>query len=438
MLSYYLKLSWLSMRRTPVLTALMIVAIGLGVGACMTMVTINYVLSADPIPQKSDRLFHVQLDTWSPDEAYGNHDQMPRQLPFRDTEFLSGANLALREAGMFPSSGAIQPVGQVDQPFLSIGRVTDGDFFAMFDVPFRYGAAWDAATEKNQERVIVLSRSMNERLFGDVDSTGNVINLWGEDFKVVGVIDTWQPLPLFYDVVNKGAGYDAEDEFFVPLSLTRPLEIGIAGNTSCWRSPEGDGFESFADSECIWSTTWVELESAADEAEYEQALLAYIAQQKELGRFPRPARADIKNVMDWMDSEDVVGDDAPMLMAIAFLFLLVCLLNTVGLLLAKFLAKSGEIGLRRAVGASRRDLFTQHLIEAGAIGVAGGAAGLLLAWLGLISIRTLLAEFDRVASMDPILVGVAVALAVISAVAAGLYPTWRACRISPAIQLKTQ
>ena len=52
MLSYYLKLSWLSMRRTPVLTALMIVAIGLGVGACMTMVTINYVLSADPIPQK--------------------------------------------------------------------------------------------------------------------------------------------------------------------------------------------------------------------------------------------------------------------------------------------------------------------------------------------------------------------------------------------------
>lgn len=438
MLSYYLKLSWLSMRRTPVLTALMVLAIGLGVGACMTMVTINYALGADPIPHKSDRLFHVQLDTWSPDEAYPNDDQLPRQLPFRDTEFLSNAGLALREAGMFPASSPILVANSQVKPFTTIGRVTDGDFFPMFDVPFRYGGPWAEEAERNQQLVTVLSRTLNDRLFGDVDSVGRSVELWGKQFTVVGVTDTWSPLPLFYDVVNKGAGYNEEDEFFVPLSLTRPLEIGISGNTSCWTSPDGDGFEAFADSECIWSTTWIELESATEEAAYEADLVSYIERQKELGRFGRPARADIKNVMDWMESENVVGDDPPMMMAIAFLFLIVCLINTVGLLLAKFLAKSGEIGLRRAVGASRRELFKQHLVEAGLIGAAGGLVGLGLSLAGLQGIRVLLHGIDRVVKMDPMLVAVAIALAVLSALAAGLYPTMRACRISPAMQLKTQ
>ena len=71
-----------------------------------------------------------------------------------------------------------------------------------------------------------------------------------------------------------------------------------------------------------------------------------------------------------------------MMMAMSLMFLLVCLLNTVGLLLAKFLGKAAEIGVRQALGASRRDLFLQHLVESGCIGLAGGVLGLALAWLG--------------------------------------------------------
>jgi putative ABC transport system permease protein len=121
------------------------------------------------------------------------------------------------------------------------------------------------------------------------------------------------------------------------------------------------------------------------------------------------------------------------------LFLLVCLLNTIGLLLAKFLRKTGDISVRRALGATRGDLFRQHMVEAGLIGVGGGIAGLGLAWLGLRGIEALFGDFvENLVGMDWVMVLTAIGLAIVAALLAGLYPTWQACRILPASQLKTQ
>ena len=70
MFRYYLKLGILSIRANPALSALMVAAIGIGIGACMTIVTIHYIMGGNPIPHKSDQLFHVQLDSWDPTESY--------------------------------------------------------------------------------------------------------------------------------------------------------------------------------------------------------------------------------------------------------------------------------------------------------------------------------------------------------------------------------
>ena len=64
MFNYYLKLGWLSLRANPLLSLLMVCAIGVGIGACMSIITVNYTMSSNPIPHKSDQLFHVQLDSW--------------------------------------------------------------------------------------------------------------------------------------------------------------------------------------------------------------------------------------------------------------------------------------------------------------------------------------------------------------------------------------
>jgi putative ABC transport system permease protein len=142
--------------------------------------------------------------------------------------------------------------------------------------------------------------------------------------------------------------------------------------------------------------------------------------------------------MTWLDFNKVVPSDVRLQTWLAFGFLLVCLLNTVGLLLAKFLRRSSEIGVRRALGASRRAIFLQCLVEAGMVGLAGGVIGLGLALLGLWAVRQQPAEYASLARLDPAMLLTTFVLAIVASVLAGLLPAWRAMQVTPAIQLKSQ
>jgi putative ABC transport system permease protein len=72
------------------------------------------------------------------------------------------------------------------------------------------------------------------------------------------------------------------------------------------------------------------------------------------------------------------------------------------------------------------------------IGVSGGALGLLLTFAGLWMVRALYQDYANVARLDWTMVATTVLLSMLAAVLAGLYPTWRACQVAPAAQLKTQ
>jgi putative ABC transport system permease protein len=123
---------------------------------------------------------------------------------------------------------------------------------------------------------------------------------------------------------------------------------------------------------------------------------------------------------------------------LAFGFLFVCLINTIGLLLAKFLRRSSEIGVRRALGATKRSIFVQYLIEAGVIGLAGGALGLCLALLGLWAVRQQPTDYAELAHLNGTMLLTAVGLSLLASLIAGMLPAWRACQVAPAIQLKSQ
>jgi putative ABC transport system permease protein len=307
----------------------------------------------------------------------------------------------------------------------------------MFDLPFIYGSGWDDSADRNLERVVVLGKEINERVFGGEDSVGRSVRLNGMDFQVVGVVDEFQPAPKFYDVTTDAFG--ETEEIFIPFNVAVEYQLPRNGNTSCWKKPEGDGFEGFLNSECIWIQFWAELRNDTEKQEYMDFLNAYVEQQKALGRFPRPLNNHLSDVMVWMESQHVVEDDARVMLGLSLLFLVVCLLNTIGLLLAKFMGKSADISLRRALGASRTSLFMQHMIETGLIGLGGGIFGLGLTWLGLRGIEMLFEDIVKnLVSLDWVMVLTAIGLAILSALLAGLYPTWRACRIAPATQLKIQ
>ena len=92
--------------------------------------------------------------------------------------------------------------------------------------------------------------------------------------------------------------------------------------------------------------------------------------------------------------------------------------------------------MRRALGASRRAIFAQFMVEAGIVGLAGGALGLLLAELGLWGIRHQPAEYASLAQLDLGMFLFTFVVALVASLVAGLLPAWRACVVSPAPQLK--
>jgi putative ABC transport system permease protein len=166
MFRYYLKLGILSIRANPALSMLMVAAIAIGIGACMSIVTIRHVMSDNPIEHKNDVLYHVELDNWNPDDPYQEPNEPPEQVTYLDATALHQAGRAFRQTISFKSGRVVQPEGDDARPFQEEVRATTADFFAMFDVPFEYGSGWDAAADRTEERVAVISSEMNQRLFG--------------------------------------------------------------------------------------------------------------------------------------------------------------------------------------------------------------------------------------------------------------------------------
>ncbi|RDV25990.1 ABC transporter permease [Alteromonas aestuariivivens] len=437
MFSYYLRLALQSLRRNPYLSSLMTLAIALGIGASMTTLTINYLMSSDPIPHKSKQLYYVQLDNWSPYSAAREPNDPPDQLTWRDATQLMSAAKAYRQSAM-ASSGAVIESGNPDiKPFLASLRLNFADFFPMFDAPFLYGNGWTSNDDDKRVPVIVLSKPINDRLFGGENSVGRYVTIENTQFRVTGVLDNWVLVPRFYDVTTDA--FQSVEDVFIPFYFKQTLQLSNGGNTNCWKSPEGEGFEAFLQSECVNFQMWVELPTPADREEYFNYLNAYAEEQKALGRFPRPINNRLSDVMQWMENEKVVADDAQIMMWLAFLFLLVCLLNTVGLLLSKFSTRTSDIALRRAIGASRQAIFTQYILESALVGVLGGLFGLILANVGLIGIRSLYGDFiSELATLDFTMISVAILLSILVSILAGSYPAWRACSVPPASQLKNQ
>lgn len=433
MLGYYLQLAWRSLRRNKALTVLMLLTIAVGIGATMTTLTVFNTLAGDPIPGKSDRLFRVQLDMYP---AGSTADEPPNDLSRYDAETLLAAGKARRQTVTAWNTAVYEAgdEGRQVEPFIANVRYASADFFPMFEVPLKYGKPWGAGDDAARARVAVITPELNERLFGGTDSVGRTVRLDDTAFRVIGVMDDWRPTPRFYDA-NADTFGDTELAF-VPYATGRDLDWGASGNMNCFEAGR-EGKSTDLNQPCVWLQYWAELDSPAAAGDYRRYLDNYSAQQKTAGRFERAPNVRLRNVMQWLDHTRAVPADVKLQLWLSLGFLLVCLVNVVGLLLAKFLRRGGEIGVRRALGASRRQVFAQLLVEAAVVGLVGGTIGLLLAYLGLWAVRQQPAQYASLAQMNLPMLLATFALALLASLLAGALPAWRAMRIAPAMQLKT-
>lgn len=440
MFTHYLELALRSFARSRILTALMVLAIALGIGACMTTLAVYHALSGDPIPHRSGKLFYVQMDAQTRGD-YTPGAEPDEQLTRLDGETLLREKRARRQVLMAGGEGAVQAV---EGPSASLApmhadlRYASSDFFGMFDAPLVHGRGWSAADDEARARVAVISSELNDKLFGGADSVGRSLRVAGHELRIVGVLGPWRPAPRFYDVISKGS-FGAVELVFVPFSTSRDLKLGRSGTMTCWKEAD-DALADPSDlnAPCSWLQYWAELDGEAEVRAYRDYLQAYAARQRQAGRMERPDNVRLRSVMQWLDFKKVVPNDVRLQVWLALGFLAVCLVNTVGLLLAKSLRRAGEIGIRRALGASRRHIFMQFLVEAGVIGLAGGVLGLGLAALGLWGVRQMPTRTADLAQLDAQMLVLTFVIALAASLLAGLLPAWRACGIAPALQLKSQ
>jgi putative ABC transport system permease protein len=276
--------------------------------------------------------------------------------------------------------------------------ISDGSFITDFD----YGGI---------ARVVVLGSQVATSLFSAMDPVGQTIRIGGRQFEVIGVLAT------------RGVGLGTEDlEVYVPLStFYATLSSSPAGS-------RGNIINMIA----------VQAKSSSDIQTAEQQITTILRQQHnlKLGQSNDFRVYSLASVAEQLNR--VLGIIQLVLVGIAAISLVVGGIGIMNIMLVSVTERIREIGLRKAVGAKRRDILTQFLTEAGILGLAGGALGVGLGWV-IVKIMSVIAAGAGFAF--PVVlagpdVGLAVGVAIAIGLMTGLYPALRAARLDPIESLR--
>ena len=434
MFAYYLELALRSLKRSPGLTALMVLSIGIGVALAMSTWSLVRMMSRDPIPHKSAQLFVPTIDMWGPSaqSSSSGDNEPPDMLDYATAVALMHEHRARFQSPAYWFSSSLVPAS-MGHPFKADGFAVSGELFPMLDVPFLYGSGWSSADDAGRAQVVVISDELNDKVFGGSNSVGKTLNIDGHDYRVAGVLDHWNPQPVYYDVPAFGGFMTQPIGLFLPFNTAIAAGISHNGDTECVTSPVQSGFVGLLHSSCAWISYMAQLDGPNAAHQYRDYLSGF-AQQ----RFSWPPNIRLRGLMAWLDYLHVVPSGIKILRLVGLGLLIVCLVDTVGLMLAKFLRRSGEIGVRRALGAPRRAIYAQFLTEGAVIGLAGGVLGVLLTWFAMLWLRARFPEnWSALTGVDVQLLGSTLLVSIAATLLAVLYPTFRAAQVQPAWQLKS-
>lgn len=332
----------------------------------------------------------------NPDNDVGTRSRFSRLRP-GDVE-------ALRRRDRAPDVVTVEPVAKALVTATWEGASYSPASFAatppglapIYNVKLSSGVFYSDVDERDHARVAVVGAEVVDHLFGDgVEPVGQKISLNNVAFKVVGVME------------RKGtiAQYNQDDIIFVPLSTAIDSLIGHV------------------------DSYWV-LGILAGSPEQVPAVKAQVdAVLRHSHQLNPTDSADymILTAADLVASTDTVsGRFNQLLLAVALISLTIGGIGVMNIMLVSVTERTQEIGLRKALGAQRRDIRSQFLTEAIVVTLLGGVLGIIV---GLAATRRPLGEIRPEGSLTAVVVAVVVSIAV--GVLSGFYPAERAARMTP-------
>jgi len=410
MLRNYLLTAWKVFMRRKLFTAINLVCIVLTLVVLMVITALlETAFWPSGVEGKSERFLQVYGIR---SESADHHTVRTTLLGFKTIDKYLKPIAGLERVSAFttPASVSVYQGDRVSE--LEMRRV-DADYWRILDFKLLAGRLPDADDDRNGRFVAVINASTARRLFGDAAAPGQKISIGGQMFEVIGVVedvihinayaDIWAPLYTF----PSGTWRDELTGSFAALLLAKQAsdlprvkrEVERASRSFVDKDPHTYAVTTF------WADTKLDL--------FARELLG--------------------------NKEQVDSGGSTLLLEIAaamLLFMLLPALNLVNLNTGRILERSSEIGVRKAFGATSRQLACQLVVENVLLSLAGGLIGLACTRLVLWWLESAqLIPYLKV-GLNPTVFACGMLLAFVFGLLSGLIPAWKMSRLDPVHALK--
>lgn len=420
MLKNYIKITLRTISKNKVYSALNIIGLALGIAACLFILQyVSYERSYDKFHVNQENLYRVKYMVYRNGKLDINcAAAVPRVGPFMKEKMPQVVDFARA----YPTSGVITS-GDIKFRENRI-QIADQSFLSIFSFPLVHG---DPSTALKEPNSVVISETAAHKYFGNEEAMGKTIRMDGEHSLVVtGVVK---------DVPNNShIKFDFLISYETLNNRTRNEE-GVANSETAW------GWYDF--------NTYVLLAEGSDVKDFDTRFAEYLLDERGEDfekynykqEFPLQAIAEIhlySNLLQESEPDEKGdGESVLFLSVLAFFILLIAWINYVNLASARSIERAKEVGVRKVMGAYKRQLINQFLSESFVLNFLSLLLGMFIVVLSIRSFNQLTdSRLTLIFLTDPMFWIGGLTFFVLGSVVSGLYPAFVLSSFKPVAVLK--